>query len=127
MIIDDDQAFVADLLRLWSPPSPAMVASNSHEAIALLALESPDLILLDLCMPHALASLDHEEGLGLLRRIRAELQCRCPVIVITGGPEAGIKERALELGADAMLKKPLDVRTLEREIVRIRTQNVARW
>jgi two-component system OmpR family response regulator len=68
-----------------------------------------DLVLLDL-------RLDGEDGMQLLRQLRAESQL--PVIILTGRAEEADRIMGLELGADDYLTKPFSPREL---LARIRT------
>ncbi|MBX2839057.1 MAG: response regulator [Gammaproteobacteria bacterium] len=66
-----------------------------------------DLVLLDINMPG-------EDGLSILRRIRAEQPL--PVIMLTAAGEPVDKVIGLEMGADDYLAKPIDLRELEARI-----------
>ena len=62
----------------------------------------PDLILLDLMLPDI-------EGVEVLRRLRADPLTRdIPVIIITARQDRDAKMRALHMGADEFLSKPID-------------------
>lgn len=113
LIVEDDQEFVKDLLAAWSPPGHVRCAGSGREAVQAILEQPPDLILLDLSLPHYLADVNEEEGLSLLCFIRENLRLEVPAIVITrdGSPEA--LARALALGASGLLRKPISVRELE--------------
>ncbi len=66
-----------------------------------------DLVLLDINMPG-------EDGLSILRRLRAEQQL--PIIMLTAAGEPVDKVIGLEMGADDYLAKPIDLRELEARI-----------
>ncbi len=116
LIIDDDPCFVDDLLALWQPLAEVHRVASSREALDFLASNTPSLILLDLSLPHDLASLDSEEGCRLLARMRRDLDCRAVVIVVTGQPETELHRRTLALGAAAVVTKPVDIDHLARVI-----------
>jgi len=84
---------------------------DSREALATLLRKGPDLLLLDLMMPHV-------SGLDILETIREipDLR-RLPVIVITAAEEREMKTKSLELGATDFLSKPVDAEDL---ILRVR-------
>ena len=67
------------------------------------AVREPDLVVLDL-------RLDQEDGLDLLREMRAD--CDVPVIIITGDDAPETRARSLALGANCYLCKPIDEGTL---------------
>ena len=46
-------------------------------------------------------------GLGLYRHLVSE-GCRIPIILITGSPTIGERERAMSMGVASYLAKPLD-------------------
>jgi CheY-like chemotaxis protein len=119
LIIEDDKAFVEDLLRLWTPEGRVLVAQSGAEALVYLQGAPPELILLDLDLPRALAELNSEEGFALLRHIRQELKWRVPVIVMTGRSRSQDRQRALELGASAFVRKPFHLASLQRELRRL--------
>jgi two-component system phosphate regulon response regulator OmpR len=66
-----------------------------------------DLVLLDINMPG-------EDGLSILRRLRAEQ--KLPIIMLTAAGEPVDKVIGLEMGADDYLAKPIDLRELEARI-----------
>jgi adenylate cyclase len=76
-------------------------AHDGEEALALVGIEQPDLILLDVMMP----GLD---GYAVCRRLRASDDTAVlPVIMVTSsdGPE---KTKAIEAGADDFIPKPFN-------------------
>jgi CheY-like chemotaxis protein len=64
------------------------------------------------------------DGWGILRRVRgAEEISRFPVLAITG-PEGASAEKALSLGADEFLAKPVSPRVLVDTVLRLLAQPV---
>lgn len=84
---------------------------DSRQAVAALFREDPDLLILDLMMPHV-SGLDILEAIREIPRFR-----RLPVIVITAAEEREIRTKSLELGATDFLAKPVDAEDL---ILRVR-------
>ncbi|RME82691.1 MAG: DNA-binding response regulator [Caldilineae bacterium] len=78
-------------------------AANGLEAMALFQSEPPDLIILDLMMPHM-------DGLEVTQRIRRS--STVPIIVLSALDEESDKVTALDLGADDYLTKPFGVEEL---------------
>jgi two-component system cell cycle response regulator len=79
--------------------------------------DPPDLILLDLMMPGM-------SGFEVCEMLRADPRtARIPVIIVTALTQLGVKERALALGADDYLTKPIqsaDVLTRVEAMLRVR-------
>jgi CheY-like chemotaxis protein len=104
LFVEDDPAFVADLLSLWHPAGPVRWAASAPEALARIAESIPRLILLDLCLP-----ADEEEGLRLLSTIRESWGLDLPIVVVTRSDSAEIRARARRLGATAFVCKPVNL------------------
>ena len=77
-------------------------ASNGVEALQKLAPPAWfDIILTDVNMPVM-------DGLKLVQRVRADAELRSvPIVIITTETGAADRERALALGADAYIAKPI--------------------
>ena len=84
-------------------------ARNGVEAVRRTVDHLPDLVLLDLNMPHR----DGWTAFRHLDRVSPLL----PVIVITARPNQ--YEQAVRLGVDAFMEKPLDIPVLLRAIKRL--------
>ncbi len=104
-ILDDEKNMriaLGRLLRAHGHPSVSF--STGPELIAACRERSFACILLDLQMP----SMD---GFAVLEKA-SSLARRQTVIIVTGHDEAGSAERALAMGADAYLTKPIDEQPL---------------
>lgn len=114
-IIDDDAtnlSLMAGIVRRIENCS-AVCFTQPQEALAWLAREQPDLVLLDQIMPEL-------DGLEVLRRIRCDARLRdVPVVMITGSCLNETRMAALEHGATDFLNKP--VRPAE---FRVRVRNI---
>ena len=85
-------------------------ARDGAEALERLQLSPPvALVVTDLYMPNM-------DGFALLERIRADPElCSVPVLAISSaGPDA--RERAIDLGADVCLQKPVNVGDILRAV-----------
>ena len=102
LVADDDRTIRRNLIKLLqSEGYRTLEAVDGAEALALVAAEAPDAVLLDLKMP----GRDGLEVLGELGPALADL----PVIVVTafGGSAAAIE--AMRRGAYDYLSKPFDL------------------
>jgi putative two-component system response regulator len=106
LIVDDESANILLLKRLLSGAGYTDLAAttDSREVLPLYREVQPDLILLDLHMPHL-------DGLEVLDQLAAEIPSDeyVPVLVLTADVTREAKERALRSGAHDFLAKPLDV------------------
>jgi putative two-component system response regulator len=111
----DDEPFNLDLIELAFMDSTHVQitkAINGQDALDKLATSEPDVILLDLRMPIM-------DGLEALQKIKSDAKlCTIPIIVVTANSEE--KHKALSLGANDFLSKPVDV-----EELKLRTFNQA--
>jgi signal transduction histidine kinase len=88
--------------------------NDSREVLAAVAEFAPDLIMLDLHMPH----MDGLEVMGQLAQVIPQ-DDYVPVLVLTGDASLGAKEQALSRGAHDFLSKPLN-----RTEVQLRVRNL---
>lgn len=104
LVIDDEPANLALLEDLLAEAGYTRVecVSDSRQALETCSTFVPDLILLDLMMPH----VDGFTILESLRSVPAELFL--PVVVLTADVNEETKRRALRAGATDFLLKPFD-------------------
>jgi DNA-binding response OmpR family regulator len=106
LIVDDERAILKVLdMKLRVSGYDVVTASNGKEALDLVKSTCPDIMLLDIIMPGM-------DGFEVLQEVRAVSEL--PVIVISARPEN--VRRALSLGANDFLTKPLDVDEIVRKI-----------
>src|SRR3989442_15886982 len=103
LIVDDNEAN-RDMLsrRLARRGHAVTVAENGAAALTRVGTEEFDLVLLDVMMP----DMDGFEVLERLRRTRSAAEL--PVIMATARDRSEDIGRALELGANDYVSKPLD-------------------
>jgi len=120
LVVDDEEMNVEFIRRVLSPESGCTLASttDSRDAVRLYREFRPDVVLLDLKMPHI-------DGFQLLELLRAETPRNSfvPIVVLTSdvGPEA--KRHALAAGAKDFLTKPfspVEVRLRVRNLLETR-------
>lgn len=105
LVIDDAESNVFLLQRVLELAGVEAVHGVTDPRLALERCEEvrPDLVLLDLHMPHV-------DGLTVLRSIRASLDTKefLPVLVLTGDTVSTAREQALDAGASDFVTKPFD-------------------
>jgi putative two-component system response regulator len=104
MIVDDEPINVK-LVRKYlvlEGYQNFILTTDSREVMTLVDRDEPDLVLLDVMMPHV-------SGLDILASIRASERWRhLPVIILTAASDQNTKRRANELGVSDFLAKPID-------------------
>jgi len=114
LIADDDSLVRGSLASvLESEGFVVDEAQNGIKAVTRAIEQSPDLVLLDLNMPH----WDGWTAFSQLNRVTPLL----PVIVITARPNQ--YEKAVRLGVDAFMEKPLNIPILVRAIKRLTSED----
>jgi two-component system, chemotaxis family, chemotaxis protein CheY len=110
LVVDDSPAIRILLQHILASYGECVVAQNGQEAIdahsrGLSEGRPYDLICLDLGLPYF-------DGIAVLSKIRAaeaqrQLPVRARIVVITASREPGRTQKAIELGADGCLLKPV--------------------
>jgi CheY-like chemotaxis protein/two-component sensor histidine kinase len=119
MMVDDELTTleVTELFLREQGCSRVIQTTDARRALGLLRKERPDVLLLDLIMPHI-------DGLEILAAVRADpVFGKLPVIILTSSEDEVMKLRALELGANEFLAKPVDPSEL---VLRLRNTLAAR-
>jgi len=108
-IADDNREFVDILKEYINSQSDIEVvgtAGDGFEALDLIANASPDVVILDIIMPHL-------DGLGVLEKINTTPLKKKPVfIILSAVGQDRITQRALALGAEYYIVKPFDMEVL---------------
>lgn len=105
LVVEDEPALVR-LLRsiLEAAHYQVRIVSDGERALDQIALESPDLVLLDLLLPGQL------DGYDVCRRIREF--STVPIIMVTARVHEDEKLRGFDAGADDYVTKPFSAREL---------------
>lgn len=105
LVVDDQLANVALLEDLLEQAGYTAVKGITDARLAAPAFHEfrPDLVLLDLVMPHL-------DGFGVMAQLRPQIAdgAFLPILVLTAEISAEAKRRALSEGATDFLSKPLD-------------------
>jgi DNA-binding response OmpR family regulator len=103
LVVDDTPINVKLLADLLSVKGFAVVtAANGEEALAQVAAEKPDLVLLDVMMPGL-------SGYDVCRRIREDPRTALlPVVMVTSLDPLQERVKGIEAGADDFLSKPIN-------------------
>lgn len=112
LIVDDSQEIVSFLKNQALPPLDVNIitASNGRTGLDLALEHSPDLILLDMSMPHM-------TGMEMLLALRQTL-CPAPVIFMTMFGSENIAVEAFRLGVKDYLAKPFTVEQVQKAVER---------
>ncbi len=103
LVVDDTERNVKLLADLLTFKGYAVVtASGGKEALERIAVEQPDLVLLDVMMPDM-------NGYDVCRKIReAPATATLPVVMVTALDPANERVKGIEAGADDFLSKPIN-------------------
>jgi putative two-component system response regulator len=105
LIVDDQEANVLLLERLLATVgySNFISTNDPRQVLPLFSKFQPDLILLDLMMPHL-------DGYSVMQQIGPRIPegTYLPILVLTAEMNAEAKQKALTVGAKDFLTKPLD-------------------
>jgi two-component system alkaline phosphatase synthesis response regulator PhoP len=105
ILVVDDEPRIAEIARDYLERAGYRVttAGNGTDALALARTRHPDLIVLDLGLPHM-------DGLDVTRTLRK--QSNVPIIMLTARVDESDKLVGLELGADDYVTKPFSPKEL---------------
>jgi len=104
ILIVDDEIQNRKLLETLLRPENyrTLTAANGAEALAMIARDSPDLILLDVMMP----GMDGYQLAGILKA--APATSNIPIIMVTALGDRAARVAGLSAGAEEFLTKPVD-------------------
>lgn len=105
ILVVDDEPKVARLARDYLEKNGfrVLTAGDGQSALTLARRDKPDLVILDLMLPH----IDGREVCRILRR-----ESDVPIIMLTALSEEIDQVTGLEIGADDYITKPFSVRAL---------------
>ena len=104
LVVEDNELnlkLFCDLLRAHGHDAEGV--TDAREAIERATLFAPDIIIMDIQMPHI-------TGLELIEAIRRDVILRrIPIMAVTAYAGKGDEERIREAGADAYVSKPISL------------------
>ncbi|MDE0466787.1 MAG: SpoIIE family protein phosphatase [Candidatus Poribacteria bacterium] len=106
ILVVDDDLDILELLKMNLEPEGYNVrtANDGESAVQSACMDPPDLILLDVMMPH-------KDGLQVIEELKdIEHTKNVPVILLTARGQTEDKVRGLDTGADDYITKPFDLR-----------------
>jgi CheY-like chemotaxis protein len=107
--VDDDKEVVSTIVRaLEHLGHSATSCGHAQDALAVIAAQSFDLLLVDYRMPDM-------TGLDLITLLREE-GCKTPVIMMTGHFATGDRVPLEQLGIHTILRKPMTLPVLARTL-----------
>ncbi len=123
VLIADDNAEFAMTLTNYLEQQEDMeiigIAKDGNEAYDMITSTAPDIVLLDVIMPHL-------DGLGVLEKLSNTKMEKYPMcIMLSAVGQDKITQRAITLGAEYYVVKPFDIELLIKRIREIKNhQNV---
>ena len=113
LVAEDAKVFGGVLVEYFSALNGYSVCGCAHnglEALEMIEKYLPDVVILDLVMPHL-------DGLGVLERVNGlHLTKRPQIIVMTAFGQETLTQKAVELGAIYYILKPFDLPVLDMRI-----------
>lgn len=113
LVADDNQEFSATLISYLEKEEEMEVigiAKDGTEAYQYIVDSKPDIVLLDIIMPHL-------DGLGVLEKLNeTKLEKRPMCIILSAVGQDKITQKAISLGAQYYIVKPFDIGVLIKRI-----------
>ncbi|AEF94930.1 sporulation transcriptional activator Spo0A [Desulfotomaculum nigrificans CO-1-SRB] len=113
LIADDNREFCEVLKEFINQQDDFVlvgIANNGLETLEIIQQQAPDVVVLDIIMPHL-------DGIGVLEKISTGAVNHKPkVIMLTAFGQESVTQRAVELGADYYILKPFDFSVLATRI-----------
>ncbi|MFA9397724.1 MAG: sporulation transcription factor Spo0A [Clostridiaceae bacterium] len=122
LIADDNKEFCSilkDYLMSQKDMEVVAIANDGVEALKLIEQKRPDLVILDIIMPHL-------DGLGVLERLNnSHLDSLPRIVILSAVGQDKITQRAITLGADYYVVKPFEMEILIQRIREMFIDNIA--
>lgn len=111
LIVDDEPNIVMSLEYTFKKNNfEVFIARDGIEALEILKVQSPDIIILDVMMPMV-------DGYATLEQIKKDEKLQhCKVIFLSAKNKESDIEKGLSLGADLYMTKPFSVKKLVEQV-----------
>ncbi|SEF82666.1 two-component system, response regulator, stage 0 sporulation protein A [Caloramator fervidus] len=113
VIADDNKEFtsiLSEYLKTQEDFEVVGIAKDGIEAIKLVTANKPDVLVLDIIMPHL-------DGLGVLEKLNSMDDITMPkIIILSAVGQDKITQRAINLGAEYYVVKPFDMDIFSKRI-----------
>ena len=121
LIVDDEEMIRKIIIDILLPFNFDLIqACDGVEAIEKVEEFPPDVVLLDIAMPRM-------DGFEVLKRLKENEETKViPVVMITASNELQMRVRAIELGVDDFLGKPMDMMELKarvKSLIKVKAYN----
>jgi CheY-like chemotaxis protein len=116
LLAEDNRTSIEIVLNYLEPLGcEVLVVMRGDDAVRVAAERRPDLVLMDVQMPHM-------DGITAMREIRRHSDPKIagtPILALTALAMRGDRERCLAAGANEYLSKPFTLRALSEAIARL--------
>lgn len=111
LIVDDEPNIVMSLEYIFRKKNcKVFIARDGQEALDILKIELPDIILLDIMMPYL-------DGYATIEQIKSDNRLKnTKVVFLTAKSKASDIEKGLGLGADLYITKPFSIKKLVEQV-----------
>ena len=114
IVIADDNLDFANTLKNYLSKEEDMeivgMGKDGEEACKIISEQKPDIVLLDVIMPHL-------DGLGVLERMQEMILEKRPIVIMLSAVgQDKITQRAINLGAEYYIVKPFEIKLLIKRI-----------
>lgn len=112
VVADDEPIMLKTIsLRLKKDGHEVITTDNGREALDMIALENPDLVITDIMMPYA-------SGLEIVGTVKSTNK-KLPIIVLSAMGQENVVLEAFQLGADDFISKPFSPNELSMRVKRL--------
>ncbi len=111
LLVDDEPNIIMSLEYTFKKQNfEVFIARDGQEALDILKIEQPDLIILDIMMPNV-------DGYATIESVKKnEKLVNCKVIFLSAKNKESDIEKGMQLGADAYMTKPFSIKKLVEQV-----------